>query len=150
MDHTVYNNPLVTRYATREMSEIFSEQHRIGLFRRLWLALAKGEQSLGLDITDEQIAELEAYVDDINFDVANAREKVTRPFSSGSRNTSNAERENSANSSKNGTPLCAKDTSPGRGVEPPPIRATSEMVWCGSRNGRRVKSLLLPIKLQME
>ena len=78
MDHTVYNNPLVTRYATREMSEIFSEQHRIGLFRRLWLALAKGEQSLGLDITDEQIAELEAYVDDINFDVANAREKVTR------------------------------------------------------------------------
>lgn len=76
--YTLYNNPLVTRYATKEMSALFSEQRRIGWFRRLWLALAKGEKELGLNITDEQIAEMEAHLDDIDFDVANAREKVVR------------------------------------------------------------------------
>lgn len=78
MDHSTYNNPLVTRYATKEMSFLLSEQHRIGLFRRLWLALAKGEKEMGLNITDEQIAELSAHLDDIDFDVARAREKEVR------------------------------------------------------------------------
>jgi len=76
--YDLYENPLTTRYASREMSEAFSEQKRIGLFRRLWLALAEGEKSLGLSITDEQISELAAHLDDINFDVARAREKVVR------------------------------------------------------------------------
>lgn len=78
MDYNVYNNPLVTRYATREMSALFSEQHRIGLFRRLWLALAKGEQACGLNITDAQIAELAAHLDDIDFAVEAEREKLVR------------------------------------------------------------------------
>ena len=78
MDHGVYNNPLVSRYATREMSAVFSEAHRIGLFRRLWLALAKGEKELGLHITDEQIAEMAANLDNIDFDLAAEREKLVR------------------------------------------------------------------------
>ena len=78
MDHGVYNNPLVSRYATREMSAVFSEAHRIGLFRRLWLALAKGEKELGLHITDEQIAEMAANLDNIDFDLASEREKLVR------------------------------------------------------------------------
>ena len=77
-DYGIYNNPLVTRYATREMSRTFSEEHRIGLFRRLWLALAKGERECGLNITDEQIAEMAAHLDDIDFELAHEREKIVR------------------------------------------------------------------------
>lgn len=73
-----YSNPLIARYATKEMSYIFSEQNRISYFRKLWLALAKGEKELGLEITDEQIAELEAHIDDIDFEVAKQREKIVR------------------------------------------------------------------------
>ena len=77
-DHGVYNNPLITRYATREMSATFSEAHRIGLFRRLWLKLAEGEKALGLNITDEQIEELKAHLDDIDFELAAERERLVR------------------------------------------------------------------------
>lgn len=73
-----YSNPLTTRYASKEMSALFSEQKRIGLFRRLWVALAEGEKELGLPISDEQIAELRAHVDTIDFEVAKEREKVVR------------------------------------------------------------------------
>lgn len=78
MDHNKYNNPLTTRYATEEMSNILSEQRRIEYFRKLWVALAKGERSLGLDITEEQIAELEAHISDIDFDMEAEREKLVR------------------------------------------------------------------------
>ena len=65
-----------------------------------------------------------------------AREMVILRSSSGCRSTSRVVLLNSGNSSANKTPLCAKEISPGWGVAPPPTRATSEMVWCGARNGR--------------
>ena len=65
------------------------------------------------------------------------RAMVTEPSSSGPRNISRTSRGNSGNSSRNSMPLCARLTSPGRGVPmPPPISPASEMVWCGERNGR--------------
>jgi adenylosuccinate lyase len=78
MDNTLYNNPLVTRYASKEMSGLLSEQNRIGLFRRLWTALAASQMELGLNITKEQVDELAANVDNINFDVAAERERIVR------------------------------------------------------------------------
>lgn len=77
-----YQSPL-TRYASKEMQQMFSDNRKFGTWRKLWLALAKAEQAMGLEInkqpiTDEQIAELEAYLDDINYDVAEAREKEVR------------------------------------------------------------------------
>lgn len=75
---TKYISPFSTRYASSEMQEIFSEQFKFRTWRRLWIALAKAEKALGLDITDEQIAELEAHRDDINFEVAEERERVVR------------------------------------------------------------------------
>ena len=71
-----YISPLSTRYASAEMQHIFSENFKFRTWRRLWIALARAEQALGLDITDEQIAEMEAHKDDINYDVAAAREKA--------------------------------------------------------------------------
>ena len=75
---TNYISPFSTRYASEEMQEIFSESFKFRTWRKLWIALAKAEKKLGLDITDEQIAELEAHKDDINYEVAEAREKVVR------------------------------------------------------------------------
>ncbi len=74
----IYANPLVTRYAGREMSELFSEKKRIGLFRRLWLALAAAQKELGLNISQAQIDELAANLDNINFAAAQEREKAVR------------------------------------------------------------------------
>ena len=71
----LYENPLCTRYSSTEMQTIFSDDVRFGLWRRLWLALAKSEKALGLDITDEQIAELSTHLDDINYEDALAKEK---------------------------------------------------------------------------
>lgn len=71
----LYENPLCTRYSSTEMQTIFADDTRFGLWRRLWLALAKSEKALGLDITDEQIAELEMHLDDINYDDALNKEK---------------------------------------------------------------------------
>ena len=73
-----YISPLSTRYASPEMQFLFSETFKFRTWRRLWISLAKAEQKLGLDITDEQIDELERFKDDINFEVAEAREKVVR------------------------------------------------------------------------
>ena len=77
-DRDSYISPLSTRYASREMQHIFSDNFKFTTWRHLWVALAKGEQKLGLDITDEQIAELEAFQDNVNYEVAEAREKVVR------------------------------------------------------------------------
>ena len=77
-DRSSYISPFSTRYSSKEMQFLFSNDHKFKTWRRLWIALAKAEQQLGLAITDEQIAELEAHQDDINYDVAEAREKEVR------------------------------------------------------------------------
>lgn len=73
-----YVDPLTTRYATKPMLETFSEEYRMILWRKLWVALAESEKELGLNITQEQVDELKSHVDDINFDVAKEREKIVR------------------------------------------------------------------------
>ncbi|MGN1418285.1 MAG: adenylosuccinate lyase [Acutalibacteraceae bacterium] len=73
-----YISPFSTRYASAEMQHVFSDNFKFRTWRRLWIALAKAEKKLGLDITDEQIAELEAHKDDVNFEVAEEREKMVR------------------------------------------------------------------------
>ena len=75
MAHDTYTSPFQTRYASKEMQYIFSEDNKFKTWRRLWIALAKAEQKQGLPITDEQIAELEAHKDDINYDDAQRRER---------------------------------------------------------------------------
>lgn len=74
----LYENPLNSRYASREMSSVFSDDNRFKLWRRLWIALAESEKELGLNITDGQIAEMKKYADDINYDVAEKREAEVR------------------------------------------------------------------------
>ena len=73
-----YISPLSERYASSEMQYIFSPDMKFKTWRRLWIALAETEKELGLGITDEQIEELKAHADDINYDVAKAREKEVR------------------------------------------------------------------------
>ena len=73
-----YTSPLSERYASREMQYIFSQDMKFRTWRRLWIALAETEKELGLNITQEQIDELKAHVEDINYDVAKAREKEVR------------------------------------------------------------------------
>ena len=73
-----YVSPLSERYASKEMQYIFSPDKKFRTWRRLWIALAETEKELGLNITQEQIDELKAHVDDINYDVAKAREKEVR------------------------------------------------------------------------
>ena len=70
MSHDIYENPLITRYASREMATLWGDQRKFSTWRRLWVALAEAEAELGLPITKEQIAELRAHVDDIDFDAA--------------------------------------------------------------------------------
>ena len=77
-NRTGYVSPLSTRYASREMQYLFSEEHKFRTWRQLWIALARAERQLGLNITAEQIAELEAHAEDINFEVAREREKQVR------------------------------------------------------------------------
>ena len=77
-NRTGYISPLSTRYASKEMQYLFSDEHKFRTWRRLWIALAESEQALGLAITDEQIAQLKAHAEDINYDVAEAREKLVR------------------------------------------------------------------------
>ena len=77
-NRTGYVSPLSTRYASREMQYLFSEEHKFRTWRKLWIALARAERQLGLGITEEQIEELEAHADDINFEVAQEREKQVR------------------------------------------------------------------------
>ena len=73
-----YQTPLAERYASKEMQYIFSPDKKFRTWRRLWIALAESEKELGLNITDEQIAELKAHQDDINYEDAKKREKEVR------------------------------------------------------------------------
>ena len=73
-----YISPLSERYASKEMQFIFSEDKKFRTWRKLWIALAETEKELGLDITDEQIEEMKAHQDDINYDAAHEREKIVR------------------------------------------------------------------------
>lgn len=74
----IYENPLITRYASRQMAQIFSDDYKFRTWRKLWVVLAQCEKDMGLNITDEQIEELVRFQDDINYDVAAAREKAVR------------------------------------------------------------------------
>lgn len=78
MDNSIYSNPLITRYAGKQMAELFSDDCKFRLWRQLWIALAESEKELGLPITDEQIAELKANADNINYEVAAEREREVR------------------------------------------------------------------------
>ena len=78
MGTNVYESPLNTRYASPEMQYLFSPDKKFTTWRRLWIALAESEKELGLPITEEQLSELRAHVNDINYDVAKAREKEVR------------------------------------------------------------------------
>ncbi len=79
MDNTKsYTSSLSERYPSKEMKYLFSPEKKFRTWRRLWIALAEAEQELGLPITDQQIAELKAAADDINYDVAKEREKEVR------------------------------------------------------------------------
>ena len=73
-----YISAFSTRYASKEMQHVFSENFKFRTWRRLWISLARAERELGLGITEEQIAEMEAHRDDINYDVAEAREAEVR------------------------------------------------------------------------
>lgn len=73
-----YESPLSSRYASRYMLELFSQKTRIVTWRKLWVALARAEMELGLPITREQVAELQAHVEDIDFEMAAQREKEVR------------------------------------------------------------------------
>lgn len=77
-ERDVYQSPLVRRNASPEMSANFSDRRKFGLWRRLWLALAEAERELGLPITQAQIAQMRRHLDDINFEVAEAREREVR------------------------------------------------------------------------
>ena len=73
-----YTSPFSERYASREMQEIFSPQKKFSTWRKLWVALAEAERELGLSITDEQIEELRAHTEDIDFERAAEFEKQLR------------------------------------------------------------------------
>lgn len=78
MNKLCYDNPLTGRYASKEMSYNWSPQKKHSTWRRLWLALATAEQQLGLNITDEQLAQMRAHLDDIDFEAVAAKEKALR------------------------------------------------------------------------
>lgn len=77
-DYSIYQNPLCTRYASEEMQHNFSDEKRFKLWRKLWIALAEAEMEMGLNITPEQIAELKAHAEDINYEVAEKYEREVR------------------------------------------------------------------------
>lgn len=78
MDNTIYQNPLITRYASSAMAENFSDDKRFKLWRKLWIALAESEMELGLNITKAQVDEMKKYADEINFEVAEKYEREVR------------------------------------------------------------------------
>ena len=78
MDNSVYQNPLITRYASKEMASNFSDEKRFKLWRKLWIALAESEMEMGLNITPAQIAEMKKNADNINFEVAEKYEREVR------------------------------------------------------------------------
>lgn len=78
LSHDIYQNPLNTRYASTEMSSIWSAQRKHSTWRRLWITLAESQQELGLDISKTQLDEMRAHIDDIDFDAAARYEKDLR------------------------------------------------------------------------
>lgn len=78
MDKNGYVNPLITRYASREMSAIFADDNKFSLWRKLWVALAESEKELGLNIENKQIAQMKANVNNIDYDAAGKKEKEIR------------------------------------------------------------------------
>jgi adenylosuccinate lyase len=76
--HDIYENPLITRYSSRRMSQIWSAQTKHSTWRRLWVALAESQRELGLDISESQITQLREHVDDIDFDNADRHERQLR------------------------------------------------------------------------
>ena len=77
-DYSIYNNPLITRYASKEMQRAFSDEKRFKLWRKLWVALAESEMEMGLNITEEQVDELKKYAEEINFELAQQFEREVR------------------------------------------------------------------------
>ncbi len=77
MDKLTYENPLISRYASRQMAELFGDQKKFSTWRRLWLALAESEKELGLAITDQQLQELRGALDDIDWEVKGFRSSTT-------------------------------------------------------------------------
>jgi len=77
-DHDTYQNPLVTRYASRLMAEVWSSQRKFSTWRRLWVALAEAERELGLPVTEAQVAALRSHTDTIDFEAARRHEKRLR------------------------------------------------------------------------
>ena len=73
-----YESPLSGRYASEAMLKLFSEQEKIVLWRKLWLSLARAQKALGLPVTEEQVEELASHLEDVNFEEAEARERVVR------------------------------------------------------------------------
>src|SRR5215510_5584883 len=78
MGHEIYENPLISRYASREMATLWGDQRKFTTWRRLWVALAEAEAELGLPVSQEQIAELRAHTDDIDFAAAQQYERKLR------------------------------------------------------------------------
>ncbi len=74
----LYSTPLNSRYASKEMSYIFSDDMKFSTWRKLWVALAEGEKELGLNITNEQIEELKSHISDINYEEAIKKKKEVR------------------------------------------------------------------------
>ena len=77
-DTSTYESPFCTRYASKEMQYVFSADKKFTTWRRLWVALARAEMKLGLNVTQEQVDELEANVDNIDYECAAEREKRVR------------------------------------------------------------------------
>ncbi len=77
-DYNSYESPFCTRYASKEMQHVFSADKKFTTWRRLWVALARAEMKLGLPVTEEQVKELEAHVNDIDYKAAEEREKLVR------------------------------------------------------------------------
>lgn len=77
-DNSIYTNPLITRYASKEMQHAFSDEKRFKLWRKLWIALAESEMELGLNVTQEQVDELKQFADDIDYDLAAKFEREVR------------------------------------------------------------------------
>ena len=78
IDNSVYTNPLITRYASKEMQHAFSDEKRFKLWRKLWIALAESEMELGLNVTQEQVDELKEYAEDIDYELAAKFEREVR------------------------------------------------------------------------
>ena len=78
IDNSIYNNPLITRYASKEMQQAFSDEKRFKLWRKLWIALAESEMELGLGVTQEQVDELKSFAEDIDYELAAKFEKEVR------------------------------------------------------------------------